>query len=483
MLDNKRYLNRDVDSIRKELYDIIRRRTTAWTDFNSGGFESHIIDLLAGVSDMLAYYIDNSIRESFIGSAKQEKNLLADMQTFNYNIDTVGTAKGVISVRRVETSQDKKDNDIIIIPRWTNFTDSRNSEVNYVSLESKSLQVKDNEVLIPVIEGKRFVKKVSIGRIRQNYKIFVIGSDLKVPLDYIYITDESWVRVDDAFMEIEGGKKYSVHKDARNRIYILFTYDWRDYLVEEDTDYLEVSYVVTSGSSGVVEVGGINAFANSETELNKYKSSLLISNYHNTYGAFDSVDLNLHRANAMANIRSMDRLIMREDIEAAVRKEPWVINCTVYDWRKDYTVVPEPHRAVVWVVTSDADRISDDQLITLQNKLVAKTVFMTTVEVKNADFVNVPVTVDIAVEGTDTYREEVRQNVEANIKEAYKLSNCDFGKAIIAKDIEYIASRTSSGVKSATITSFDDHVSIGKTEYPIIDKVIVNLVGDNYGNI
>ena len=134
MLEDKRYVNKDVESIRNELYDIIKEKTDAWTDFNADTFESHIIDLVAGVADMIAYYIDRSILETSVRSARQEKNIRGILTTMNYPLETIGSALGTVTFERVTTSWDYTSDDRIIIPKWTNIrTEDRDGDpINYV---------------------------------------------------------------------------------------------------------------------------------------------------------------------------------------------------------------------------------------------------------------------------------------------------------------------------------------------------------------
>ena len=53
------YINKDYESIRQELISRIPQLTENWTNYNSSDLGIVLLDLFAGVGDMLAYYIDS----------------------------------------------------------------------------------------------------------------------------------------------------------------------------------------------------------------------------------------------------------------------------------------------------------------------------------------------------------------------------------------------------------------------------------------
>jgi len=60
------YLNKDYLSIRRELIARIPQLTDRWTDFNDSDLGIVLLDLFAGVGDMLAYYLDAQAAECYL---------------------------------------------------------------------------------------------------------------------------------------------------------------------------------------------------------------------------------------------------------------------------------------------------------------------------------------------------------------------------------------------------------------------------------
>ncbi len=71
------YTDKDFDSLRLRLQNLVRSVFPDWTDFNVASFGNILLELFAFVGDLLAFYQDNQARESRIATATQRKNLIA----------------------------------------------------------------------------------------------------------------------------------------------------------------------------------------------------------------------------------------------------------------------------------------------------------------------------------------------------------------------------------------------------------------------
>ena len=68
------YTSRDIQDIRNYLIDRIMELTDKWTDFNESDTGMVLVELMAGLADMLGFYLDKSTLECYITSVKQRKN-------------------------------------------------------------------------------------------------------------------------------------------------------------------------------------------------------------------------------------------------------------------------------------------------------------------------------------------------------------------------------------------------------------------------
>ncbi|MBN1772099.1 MAG: t4-like baseplate wedge, partial [Deltaproteobacteria bacterium] len=71
------FTDKDFDSLRLRLQNLVRSVFPEWTDFGVANFGNLLLELYAFVGDVLVFYQDNQARESRIATATQRKNLIA----------------------------------------------------------------------------------------------------------------------------------------------------------------------------------------------------------------------------------------------------------------------------------------------------------------------------------------------------------------------------------------------------------------------
>jgi len=79
------YLSKDFDSIKSDLINLIKQNyPDSWSDFNESSGGMAMLEMVAYVGDVLSFYIDRQVNESFINRAVEEKNILANAQELGY---------------------------------------------------------------------------------------------------------------------------------------------------------------------------------------------------------------------------------------------------------------------------------------------------------------------------------------------------------------------------------------------------------------
>lgn len=417
---DKKYVSKDIEDIREEIIEYIKEYNPDWTDFNMSSIQMQYTDICAGVADMLLFYMDNQALECFLKSARQKKNVKSIMSSLGYSYESIGPALGVVRFDRVKHEDDSYEEGSIFIPEGTTVYADDKDVADYVTLEDAYMYEGTNSIDVNIVQG--YLRKLvySESLVRESYKLYLTESP--VPLKYVKILNEGWEKVDDAYLETSGGKKYSVHLDSKDMVYIMFTYNWRNYLSEGDDKSLEIQILETLGSTGKIDAyrlgkveKGKVVYVGTEEEASGVVN---VSNPKGTYGAFDEVSLNRQKANAQNWLKTYNRIILREDFDTMVRKEPWVIDCEVYDWRRNDTVVGTPHLMKAFVTTVDGVNVDASMLTELTQRLQKVTVPMTTVVVQSADFVSIDLEVRIKLIGS-TSTETVRNLVYNRLVEEY----------------------------------------------------------------
>lgn len=86
------YTNKDFDSVRERLINLIGSVYPTWTDFNVANFGNILLELNAYIGDVLGFYQDNQAAESRWTTARQRKNILAMVKLINFVPETAQAA-------------------------------------------------------------------------------------------------------------------------------------------------------------------------------------------------------------------------------------------------------------------------------------------------------------------------------------------------------------------------------------------------------
>jgi len=94
-----RYTDRDFQSIKESLINYAKKYypTTA-TDFNEASFGALMVDMVSYIGDVLSFYLDYQVSESFLDSAIEFRNVLRLAQQAGYKYDPEVTAYGSVAV-------------------------------------------------------------------------------------------------------------------------------------------------------------------------------------------------------------------------------------------------------------------------------------------------------------------------------------------------------------------------------------------------
>lgn len=98
MKDKKliRYTSRDFDSIKADLVEHARRYyPNSYNDFREGSFGSLMFDSVAYVGDILSFYLDYQVNESFLETAIEYDNIRRHAKRYGYNFYGRPSAYGI----------------------------------------------------------------------------------------------------------------------------------------------------------------------------------------------------------------------------------------------------------------------------------------------------------------------------------------------------------------------------------------------------
>ena len=91
-----KYTSRDFESIKRDLVDYAKRYyPDTFRDFSEASFGSLMIDTVAYIGDILSFYIDYQVNESFVNSAVEYSNVINHGEQAGYHFSGASSAYGV----------------------------------------------------------------------------------------------------------------------------------------------------------------------------------------------------------------------------------------------------------------------------------------------------------------------------------------------------------------------------------------------------
>lgn len=93
------YTSRDFNSIKESLVDYAKRYyPEVYQDFNEASFGSLMMDMVSYVGDVMSFYLDYQVNESFLETAVEKKNVINLSRQMGYKYQQVATASGEITL-------------------------------------------------------------------------------------------------------------------------------------------------------------------------------------------------------------------------------------------------------------------------------------------------------------------------------------------------------------------------------------------------
>jgi hypothetical protein len=93
------YTARDFDKIKKELVDYAQRYyPDNYRDFSTPSFGSMVLDSVSYIGDVLSYYLDYSVNESFLDTSIEFDNIRKHARSLGYNFSGVASSYGIVSL-------------------------------------------------------------------------------------------------------------------------------------------------------------------------------------------------------------------------------------------------------------------------------------------------------------------------------------------------------------------------------------------------
>jgi len=244
------YVDRAARTIKASVLKNLGVAVPELTDKSQSNLLIVLVDIFAGVSELLNYNIDVNIRELFLPMAQRFSSVLTLAYAANYN----GKARTSAFASMLITALDQDDNPVavpqdIVIPVGTTFTDREGQE--WHTVYEVTFRKDYKTLMVEVKQFSTVLDKnlgVSDGSLNMRYALedsYAEGSlDVKVGNDY-------WQRVDDLGFSTPDSEDFQVRMHLDGKIYLEFG-DGTTGKVPMIGAPISISYQTTGGPLGNV---------------------------------------------------------------------------------------------------------------------------------------------------------------------------------------------------------------------------------------
>lgn len=311
------YSDKDFDSIRVRLYNLISAVFPDWTDQNVANFGNILVELFAHVGDTLGFYLDNHALESRIVTATQRRSLLALSKLVGFVPfgATPAQADVVVTLLNGPLAAD------VIIPANTIArTLAVTDPISFQVLSDITLPAGATQGVGTVENSRSHVETFSATGVQFQELELQNTPFLEAGLTVVG-SNGSYTVVDDFLSATAADRHVQIIVDQNERATLRFGNGVNGQL---PTGTVQVDYKTGGGANGNVDPTTITRLEGSFTDALSNPAQLSISNPNGAAGGADRQSIEQIRLQAPASIRSLNRSITREDYETNALRVPQV---------------------------------------------------------------------------------------------------------------------------------------------------------------
>ncbi|MCM1220755.1 MAG: baseplate J/gp47 family protein [Lachnospiraceae bacterium] len=474
------YTSRDIQDIRNYLIDKIMELTDKWTDFNESDTGMVLVELMAGLGDMLGFYLDKSTLECYITSVKQRKNGVGMLSLINYKMRMTNSC--VTTGRFILPKIYDQD---VTIPRYTQVTAvlADKSEVKFATQYEVVIPAGTQQIDVPLIQGVVTRSYVKVSDLKNNQKIQLLANDIAAGSMIITINGEEWQEIPDVVIDDVPGPKYSLFETKECKPYVHFHNSYQKYLPSDESIKAEFLYLTSLGSKGRIKEGMISRVDSSIKAGNvDIATSVEVTNIEPSSGGSERETLDEARVQAPKTLAMLGKAIILEDYHDMAVGIPGVLKCSALDWSvENGRYVQQPYVVKLYIIPTDTVEPSTEQLTEIKAYFDDHRVPSSmTVEVYPANYNVVDVVARVYANVAAKNKESLRSRIESRIKDYFRPENMDFGKGIQPSNIITLIETTTEAIKYVELdspTSSDENFDL--TQFPSLGELSIEVILTN----
>ena len=212
-----KYTSREFDSIKSDLVDYAKRYyPETFRDFNEASFGSLMLDTVAYVGDILSFYLDYQVNESFMDTAIEFPNVVKHAKQLGYKFNTNPSSSGLLTFYikvPANSSGTGPDENYMPVLRRGSTLSSLNGNL-YTLVENVNFANPTNEIVVAAanansvptffaikafgeaISGELLLTTVAVGPFKRFLKLEIPGSNIAEIVSVVDLEGHEYFEVD-----------------------------------------------------------------------------------------------------------------------------------------------------------------------------------------------------------------------------------------------------------------------------------------------
>lgn len=312
------YTDKDFDSIRARLHNLIDSAFPEWTDKEVADFGNILVDLYAFVGDVLTFYQDNQANESRITTARLRRSLLAAMKLITYK--PIGAVAATTELTMALAIPPTGNVSINVGDRFRTLKVT--APKTFQAVEATTILAgADPATATFSVENSANSNEVFQSTSLPNQEILLNDSPFLDDSLEVSADDGAYTEVDDFLDSVATDRHYTVQVDETDRARVRFGNGIQG-AIPQGT--IQTDYKTGGGASGNVDPGTIVKPEISYQDDLGNAVQVTVTNPNRASGGLDRQTIESIRVRGPRSLRALTRSVGREDFEIHALKVPGV---------------------------------------------------------------------------------------------------------------------------------------------------------------
>lgn len=322
------YLERSYLQIKNSLLQRLGEIAPEVTDHSESNILVIILSQVAGVAEMLNYYIDNMAREAFISTARRYSSAVKHTRLIDYRIKAIIPASCDLQLTFFNNVSQSIENDMVrVLPKGTLFKTLNNIE--FISTQDHIIPIGVKVYGVPV-EQKKFTENVLIGTTDGELdQVFSLGNNYVNNSLHLEVGGVVWELVDTLGRSGPTDKHYIVEVSVDKIAYVKFGDGINGMIPPIGVDLIG-DYYISEGINGNVDINTITQTSHNFTLPGSLVTKVNVTNGLKATGGTDYEGIERIRRSAPLSLRTLDRAVTKRDFIDIAMLAPGVDKATVH---------------------------------------------------------------------------------------------------------------------------------------------------------